>query len=128
MTCASTRARLEPKVRREAGLLTAIGLSHAENVANRATRGVADNHQPSSQKAKAEHAAFTVVFARVLDFQRNSLEDENCVLEVQASLSEGTLALGRIVGNAHLVSVSTITCRDNHPGYAKPTAACKWCS
>ena len=47
MRCESTRARSDPEVRREAGLLTVVGLSHAEDVAHRATRGVADDYQPA---------------------------------------------------------------------------------
>jgi len=75
MTCASTRAKLEPKVRREAGLLTIVGLSHAEDVANRATRGVADNYQPAFEQAEAEDSAFTVFLARVFDLKREPLKD-----------------------------------------------------
>jgi hypothetical protein len=63
--CPSTRARSEPKVRREAGLLTVISLSHAENVANRTTRGVADHDKPANQQT----------------------EDDLGVLEVQAPVS-----------------------------------------
>src|SRR5437773_1196495 len=40
---ASTLARSDFKVRREAGFLTVVGLSHAENVARGPSRGVADH-------------------------------------------------------------------------------------
>ena len=109
MTWESARAKSEPKMRCEAGLLTVVGLSHAEDVANRATRGVADHYQPAGKQAKADHAAFTVVLACVLDLDRHALEDSPCVFKVQAAFSECSLALGWIVGDSHLVSVSTRT-------------------
>jgi hypothetical protein len=109
MTCASTRARSEPQVRREAGLLTVVGLSHAEDVANRATRGVADYDQPAREQAEAEDSAFTVVLARVLDLDRQSLKDSRGVLEVQTSFGHWSFAFGRSEGDSHPVSVSTIT-------------------
>lgn len=67
MAWASSRSRSEPKVRREVALLTFIGLSHAEDVAGRATRGVSDHHQPARQQPEAQDAALTIVFAKVLD-------------------------------------------------------------
>jgi hypothetical protein len=36
--CASTRARSDPKERRDAGFFAVIGFPHAEYIANRATR------------------------------------------------------------------------------------------
>jgi len=108
-TCASTRARSEPKVRREAGLLTFVCLSHAEDVANRATRGVADHYEPAAEQTKAEDSVFTIVLALVLDLDRDAVEDSIGVLEVQTPLSQRALALGRIVCYAHVVIVSTRT-------------------
>jgi hypothetical protein len=113
MTCASTRARSEPKVRREAVLLTVVGLSHAEDVANRATRGVADDYEPASEQTEAEDSAFTVVFAHVFDLDGHALEDRFGVREVQASFGQRPFSLGRVERNAHTVSVSTITARCN---------------
>jgi hypothetical protein len=43
------------------------------------------------------------------------LEDSRSVLEVQAPFSQGSFAFGRIEGDAHPVSVSTITERCNRP-------------
>lgn len=113
MTCASTRGKSEPKVRREAGLLTVVGLSHAENVANRATRGVADNYQPTCEQTKADDSAFTVVLAQVFDLDRHSLENQFGVLEIQTTLSECTSTFDRIVGDAHPVIVSTLIVASN---------------
>jgi hypothetical protein len=52
-----------------------VGLSHAEDVAHRATRGVADDDQPAGQQAEAEDPAFTTFLAHVLDLDRQSFED-----------------------------------------------------
>ena len=101
MTCASTRAKSEPKVRREAGLLTVVGLSHAEDVAHRATRGVADYDEPASEQAKAQDAAFTIVLARIFHLDSEALKDFDSVLEVQSALAQRLVAFGRIVGDAH---------------------------
>jgi hypothetical protein len=46
-TCASTRARSDLKVWREAFFFTVIGFSHAENVAGRAALDVSNNDQAS---------------------------------------------------------------------------------
>ncbi len=53
---ASTRERSDFKVRREARLFTVIGLPHAEDVADRATRGVADDDHTAAERAVAEDA------------------------------------------------------------------------
>ncbi len=50
-TCEATLVRSEPKVRGEAGLLTVIGLSHAEDVSDSATGRVAHNDQASTPEA-----------------------------------------------------------------------------
>ncbi len=112
-TCASTRAKLEPKVRREGGLLTIVGLSHAEDVANRATRGVADNYEPASKQTEAQDSAFTILLARVLDLDRQAREDFNCVFEVQPALGESLVSFSRVLGDAHVVIVSTIMSGSN---------------
>jgi hypothetical protein len=82
MTWALTRARSEPKVRCETGLLTIVCLSHAEDVANRATWGVANHYQPARKQAEAENSAFTIVFAFVFDFNRHAPEYRLGVFEV----------------------------------------------
>ena len=94
-------------------MLTIVGLSHAEDVANRATRGVADDDKPAAKQAEAQNSAFTVLLARVLDLNRQSSEDGSGVFKIQAPFGERLLALGWIVGDTHLVSVSTETkCRN----------------
>ncbi len=96
-------------------MLTVVGLSHAEDVANRATRGVADYDKPASEQAEAEDSAFTIVLTRVLDLDGDTLEDNRSVLEVQTSFSQRSFAFGQIEGDAHAVIVSTITRSCNGP-------------
>ena len=74
MRCASTREKSDFEVRRETGLFTGVGLTHAENVANRTTRrvghsgedenGAYDNRrvqphhcEPASNSARCPHAS-----------------------------------------------------------------------
>ena len=99
----------EPKVRREAGLLTIISLSYAEYVANRATRGISNDYHPIFKSAVADDSAFAVVLARVVDLDCGSLEDDQGIFEVEAALLERPLSLGRIEGQTHWDSVSTKT-------------------
>ena len=56
------------------------------------------------QEVVADDAAFTVVLTIIYDLDRGAREDQEGVLEIQA-------ALGGIVGDAHLVTVFTETCR-----------------
>src|SRR5450432_3748416 len=72
MRCASTRARSDFEVRCETGLLTGIGLSHAEDVANRATRRVADNHHPAFQGAVANDSSLAIALTSVFDLDRDA--------------------------------------------------------
>jgi hypothetical protein len=101
------RAKSEPKVRREASLLTMIGLSHAEHVANRATRCVPNDNHSVFQMAVANDPGFAVVFASVLNLDGCSIEDGQGVLKVETALSEGLLSFGWIEGHSHADSVST---------------------
>lgn len=99
--CASTRFRSEPKVRREAVLLTAVGLSHAEDVAIRATRGIADYDQAVFELAVANHSNLAIVLARVLNLYGQAGEHERGIFEIQASFLQRSSPLVRIVGDAH---------------------------
>jgi hypothetical protein len=83
--CASTRARSDPEVRREAGLLTIAGLSHTEDMALRATRGVPHNNHSAFQHAEADDATFTLLLTSILNLNRHALEDSGRVLEVQTT-------------------------------------------
>lgn len=107
--CASTRARSEPEVRRKAVFLTVVGLSHAEDVANRATRGVADHHEPTLEASVADDSPLSVVLAKILDLDGNAVEYEDSILEIQSTFPQGSYSLCRIVADSHPVIVSTIT-------------------
>jgi hypothetical protein len=91
----------EPEVRREASLLTIIGLSHAKHVADRATRRVPDDNHPVFQAAVADDSTFAVVLASVYDLYGRSVKHDQGILEVEAALSESLLSLGWIEGQAH---------------------------
>jgi len=82
-------------------LLTSIGLSHAEDVAIRATRGVADDDQASFKLAVAEQPNLAIVLARVLDLDGQAGEHERGIFKVQPSFLKRPSSLVRIVGNAH---------------------------
>lgn len=56
MTCALTRAMSEPKERGDARLLAVIGFPHAEDMAIRATRRVANHYQTLAEEAEADEA------------------------------------------------------------------------
>jgi hypothetical protein len=98
--CAPTSFRSEPKVRREAVLLTCTGLSHAEDVAIHATRSGADNDRTTPELAVAEHPNLATVLPGVLDLHRQTCEHHRSILKVQTSFLERTCALVRIVGDA----------------------------
>jgi hypothetical protein len=121
--CASTRAKSEPEVRREAILFTFIGLSHAEHVANRPTRRVPDDNHPAFQHAKADDSKFAVVLAPVFHLNCRSVEDDQGVFKVQAAFSESLLSLGLVVGQAHQDIVYTKTYKRKLIGIVKEKKA-----
>lgn len=91
----------EPKVGRETGLLTIIGLSHAKDVANCATLRVPNNYKATSQASVADSPAFAVVLPCVIDFNGSAFEHEQGVVEVKPSIPQRFIAFGWIVGDAH---------------------------
>jgi hypothetical protein len=97
----------EPKVRREASLLTIIGLSHAEHVANRATRRVSDDDHPACQEAITDDSALSVVPSRIFNLDGRTFKDRHCVSEVETTLHESLFSLSLIKGDSHLVIVYT---------------------
>jgi hypothetical protein len=92
-------------------LLTIICLSHAEDVANRATRRVPHDNHSTLQQAETDHPDFTVVLAPVFDLDGEAFEDKQGVLKIKAALMESLLSPRGIKGQAHLDSVSTETGR-----------------
>jgi len=103
MRWASTRPRSEFEVRREAGLFTGIGLSHAEDMANRATRCVADNHDTTFKSAVADDPLLTIVLTGVFDLDRDAGKHTDRVFEVKPTICQCLVALGRVVGEPHLL-------------------------
>src|SRR5258706_13675633 len=101
MECASTLARSDFKVRRETGFFTIVCLSHAEYVASCASGGVADNDETSGQQAITNDATLTVVPAQILNLDRNAIEDNGGVFEIQPAISQSARTLDRVEGDAH---------------------------
>ena len=107
MTCASTRFMSEPEVGRETGLLTIIGLSHAEDMARCATLRVPNDDKTTIQAAVADDPSLAIVLPRVLDLYSDPVEHECGIRKVKAAVSKGSVSLGLIKGDAHVDSVST---------------------
>ena len=109
MTCAATLSRLDPKERGDERLLAVIGFPHAEHVAIRATRGVADDNHTIPEHPKAHDSLFSIVLARVLGLEVRRFKYELRILEVELSFGKCPCPLRGIVGDGHSVSVSTST-------------------
>lgn len=105
--CASTRSRSDFKERRDAGFFAAIGFPHAENVAIRATRRIADDDHSALQPAIANHASFAIVFSQVLDLHGHTRKDVLGVGEIQSPIGLCSSALGLIEEDLHSVIVYT---------------------
>jgi hypothetical protein len=101
MVCASTRARSETKARRDTALFAFIGFPHAENVAIRATRGVAHNYHAVCEQAIADDARFVVVLSPIFDLKRDTRKDYCGICNIQSTLGQRFLTLDRIVSNSH---------------------------
>jgi hypothetical protein len=92
-------------------LLTVVGLSHAEDVANRATRRVSDDDQSVSEATVADDPALAVVPAGVVHLDGRSSKDDQSIFEVEPALSQCLLSLGWVEGQSHEDIVSTKTTR-----------------
>jgi hypothetical protein len=88
-TCASTCARSDFKVRREARLFAGICFPDAENMPVVTTWHVAQNHHPARQPAIADDTSLARIIA--------------------PPLRQGLGTLGRITGQPHPVIVTTTT-------------------
>ena len=95
-TWASTRARSDFKVRREAFLFAGIGLPHAENVATRTPWDVTNDDQASLEMAVTDDAGFAIVFARVLNLHSNAGKDNLGVCEIEPRSAK---VLARLAGS-----------------------------
>ena len=85
-TCASARARSEPKVRGEACLFTIVCLSHAKNMAHLATRGVANNHQTTCKQAVKDDPLFTIVPAGIFNLDSQAIKHGHSIVKVQPAI------------------------------------------
>ena len=97
----------EPEVGRETGLLTIIGLSHAEDMAFCATLRVPNDDETTVQAAVADDSSLAVVLPCVFDLDSDSFEDGCGIFKVKAAVSQGSISLALIIGDAHMDSVST---------------------
>lgn len=78
-----------------------IGLSHAEDVAHRASRAVADDYQAAPQQAVANDSRLAIILPFVIDLNGRARENYRGIIEVQPSIGKRTCALDRIIGDAH---------------------------
>ncbi len=81
--------------------LAVIGFPHAKNLAIRATRGVANDNDPSVENTKADDSRFAVVPTDILDFERRTGKDECCIFKVQTAISKRGCSFLRIEGDCH---------------------------
>lgn len=109
MTFVSTRVRSDFKERRDARFFAAIGFPHAKDVAAIASGRVTNNNHSTMQEPVADHPGLAVILAGVLHLRGDARKDDDRILKIQATSREGSLALGRIVGFAQVVVVTTET-------------------
>jgi hypothetical protein len=93
--------RSDPKERRETRFFAAIGFPHTDDVTPSVTRRIDDLHKPASQQAETNDSRLSIVFARVLRFGCDSIENLSGIREIEPSLFQRGNSLGRIEGNAH---------------------------
>ncbi len=88
-------------------MLTIVCLSHAEDVANRATRGVADDNHAAFEHAVTDDASFTLVLARAFDLDGCAFEYQYGIVEIEAAIGQGSHSLRWIASDTHRVIVYT---------------------
>jgi hypothetical protein len=76
-------------------------LSHAKDVAIRATRRVAYDDHATVEYAEADDPGFTVVSTDVIDLEHWAREDDFRVLEIKPAFLNRSYSLGRIVRDWH---------------------------
>lgn len=64
------------------------------------TRRIDDLHKPASQQTETNDSRLSIVFARVLRFGRDSIENLSGIREIEPSPFQRGNSLGRIEGNA----------------------------
>jgi hypothetical protein len=68
---------------------------------------VSHDHQTTLQQSEADHPAFAVVLALVLDLDGHSVKDQSRIFEVKPSGAESQLSLGRIIRDVRPIIVYT---------------------
>ena len=109
MTCEATLARSEPKDLADTRYFAVICFPHAENMAFRTTRCVANNHHSIMEHAEANHSPLAIVFSIILSLKVRSIKDLVCIPEIETSIRQGLCALAGIAGDCHTVNVTTST-------------------
>jgi hypothetical protein len=82
-------------------LLTIICLSHAEDVAIRATRGISNDYYATLEKSEADYSHFTVFFALVWNFNGDALENYCSIFKIKSTFDKGLITFSWIVKNLH---------------------------
>jgi len=101
MTWASTRLRSDPKEGRDARFLAVICFPHAENVAIRATRRVANDNDPSAQHAETDDSRFAIGPPVVLDLESRTGENQFGVLKIETAVRKSGCSFPWIEGDCH---------------------------
>jgi hypothetical protein len=78
-------------------LFTGIGFSHADDVADIASLGIANDDHSAVEVAEADEALFTIIPSFVLELGNRALENFIGTLEIKLPLSDGLQPLSRIV-------------------------------
>jgi hypothetical protein len=90
-------------------LFAVICFPHAEDMAIRATRRVADHDKSIIEQAEADDPLFAVVPPLIDGLKRWACEDVLGVFKIQTSLAQRDFALGLVVRDWHTVNVATKT-------------------
>jgi hypothetical protein len=72
-----------------------------------ATRGVANDYQTPTEKTEADDSRLSVPIPGVFGFCSQSVKDVLGILEIQAAIDQGPLALGWVEGDLHAIIVYT---------------------
>jgi hypothetical protein len=68
---------------------------------------VPDDYQTVLKYPEADDPGLSIVLPLVLYLGSQSIEDKSSIVEVKSAVGQGPLALRRIVGDAHRISVYT---------------------
>jgi hypothetical protein len=80
-------------------LLTIACLSHAEDVAIRATQCIPNDYDATLEKSKADYSHFTVFFTLVWNLNGDALENHRRIFKIKAAFNKGLVTFYWIVKN-----------------------------